>query len=518
MQRLFFFTSLVMTGIISSSAIAGDSTGAPQFSVDIDVLVQTGTPSPDGNGVFANVISPPILNNQSQALIWSNLVATDDPGTLDDNGFFRLTRTDRISLVRGGAAVDNGGALNLSIQLLTQQLGRFAQQGLADDGSMYFVIPDSQTVFRYFRADGNTLETQLTSGQSTSFVDELLLFSQLFLLNDIGRPHFVTAIPEFTSGIIEELGPRLLLTPGQSLPDGREAVAVALGVAPLTSRLNNLNQKVLPVQTVGPFPNNVGLYRTDGVEVLPLLHLGEAAVDGLGTYANQVGAATVSEGGAALIAQFVDDFSTDYLGLFFHDGSSLMELARTGTVSDGPNTITNISNGLQLNSNNTAAFHASVVDEFGSQRPTVLAYRNGTIESVIAEFEQLPSPIGLETRGPLSFALNELGQIIISGFVIAEGVSRRAIFFHDPQFGLALVARAGMPLGGSVVSNLDIALPLNSNQGNTHNSNATNGINDLGEVAFSFTLENGQVGAAIATVEFVRSDALFADRFEGPAR
>jgi hypothetical protein len=518
MHRFLMLVGLVLSTTNPMTACADTLRGGADFSVDIDVLVQTGTASPDGNGVFANAISPPILNNQSQALIWSNLVATTDPGMLDDNGFFRLTRSEIVTLARGGDAVDNGAPLNLTAQLLTQQLGRFAQQGLAKNGDMFFVVPDLENVLRYFRADGSSLDTLLTSGQMTDFVDELLLFTQLFTLNDIGHPHFVTVTPEFTSGLIDEFGPRLLITPGQALPDGREAVGVVLGPAPFRSRLNNADQKVLPVQTVGMLPNNAGLYRTDGTTVVPLLHLGEPAVDGLGTYATQLGAGTVSESGSALILQFVDDFAADYLGLFLHDGDSMRELVRTGTIANGPGTITNISSGLQLNGNDTAVFQGLLVDEFGNQLPTVLAHRQGAVRPILSEFEQLPPPIGFETRGPLAFALNEQDQIAIFGFVIAEGVSRRAIFLYDFDFGLALVAREGMPLAGSVISKLDMAIPLNSGQGNIHNSNATNGINDLGEISFSFTLENGQVGAALAAVEFTRDDVLFSDRFESLGR
>lgn len=518
MQKVLALVGLVLGIFHPISACAEVLQGGAGFSVDIDVLAQTGTSSPDGNGVFANSMSPPILNNQSQALIWSNLVATTDPGTLDDNGFFRLSRNEIVALARGGDTVSNGNPLNLSIQLLTQQLSRFAQQGLADNGDLYFVVPDLQNVVRYFRADGTTLEPLLTSGQTTDFVDELLLFTRLFSLNDVGLPYFVTAIPDFTGGLIDDPGPRLLITPGQSLPDGRQAVGVVLGPAPLTSRLNNANQKVLPVQTVGMPPNNAGLYRTDGTTVVPLLHLGEAAVDGLGTYATQLGSATIGENGSALMLQFVDDFASDYLGLFLHDGTTLREIVRTGTIAEGPNTITNINNGLQLNGNDTAAFHGLFVDELGNQLPTVLAYRQGVVRPILSEFEQLPAPIGLETRGPLDFALNELDQITIFGFVIAEGVSRRAIFLYDFDFGLALVAREGMPLGDSIISSLNVALPLNSGLSNIHNTNATNGINDLGEIAFSFTLENGQVGAALASVEFTREDALFFDRFENTPR
>jgi hypothetical protein len=169
---------------------------------------------------------------------------------------------------------------------------------------------------------------------------------------------------------------------------------------------------------------------------------------------------------------------------------------------------------VRINDNNTLVYGAVVSTGIGNVQQ-LLMRRGGVTIPVVSAFEVLPEPIGLEVRDPFTFALNEQDQVMFTAFVIAEGVGREALFLFDPEFGLALVARAGQPFAGDVLADIEVALP---NTGNNirYTHNAQNAFNNLGQQAFFYRLQNGQAGVALATTEFIpdKSDLLFRDGFE----
>lgn len=510
MPRIILFCLLAQVVLTLNLYAAGNTNS---FSINLDILVKTGDASPDGNGVFANtLISPPILNNQSQVLIWSTLVATTDPSTIDDFGFYRLSRQNRITLVRGGDMAPTGEIINLSPQALTANLNRFSQQGLSEDGSIRFALIRNNGTVAIHAANDTELLTLLESGQVTDFTDDLQLFANFFLVNDTGQSSFLTLTQAFAQAIVDEDSARLLITPGASLPNGR--IANGSLFTSLVGGLNNQGQAALPVTTNATPPNNAGFYLSDGTQIDQIIHLGEPAVDGLGTYTTQLGMSSVSDSGTAVLTQLVDDINNDYTGLFFYNGNNLEEWTRTGNSIQGEGPLTTINGSLYVNDNDSGLFSGQLLRDAGVPVESVFYRANDVNKRIISDFEQLPAPIDLEVRGPFSYVLNTQDQILIFGFVIAEGLSRQAIFLYDPIDGLALVARTGMTLNGDTVTALDMALPPFSGLGNLNSTNAMNSFNDQGEVAFSYALQNGEIGIVLATVEFVDEGFLFADGFE----
>ncbi len=92
----------------------------------------------------------------------------------------------------------------------------------------------------------------------------------------------------------------------------------------------------------------------------------------------------------------------------------------------------------------------------------LIMHRDGVMQPIISAFSLLPDPIGLDVRDPFEFVINESDQVMFSAFVLADGISRKALFLHDPEYGLALVARVGQAFAGDVIEDIEVALPRTS--------------------------------------------------------
>lgn len=518
--------NIVIILMICSALISSNINAQNDFTVDIQVLVNTGDASPDGNGVFANqFFVPPMLNNQSQVLVWSSLVATTDPTTIDDFGYFRVSPQTNVVLARGGMTSATGSALRIDQQAINANGNSFAfnQQGLSDDGTAILIIPDNTGAWAMYAADEVQLQTLLQDGQMTAFGTVSALLNTVGLgvqVNDLTQaslPLFVDSTG-IVSARIDSTSQQSLFAPGDPLPDGR-TVSSIFGSS-IVGGMNNSGNVMTGITTSNSGPITLGYYLTDGINTTKLLHTGEPAVDGLGSYSNTVGFTAIPHGnisnnGMAVIAQGVDDISNDYRGLFFYDGVMLNEWLRTGETLSGIGQVITINAAMFINNQATGLFSGRLETGAGAPVETVLIRHDGIITKIFSDFDQLAEPIDLQVRAPFSYALNAQGQVLLFGFVIADGVSREALFLYDRVDGLALIARVGMPFNGDTISDLNLALSFaNVPSSTVYTSNATNAFNDLGEAAFAYTLSNGESGIALANVEFIDEDILLRDGFE----
>ena len=495
-------------------------TVGPDFSVTTELLVQSGQPAPDGNGVFSDTIVFPVLNDAGQVLVWANLLATIDSGPLDDWGFFVADCNVVGMVLRGGDLSAGGNFLRLDPGSVASNTPFFTRPfGIDFSGRIVLAAPDSAGELAVYRGDGTSTELLVQEGDSigagsvTNITDSIPISMQV---NDFGEAGFFGFVeipdqPLQLTSLLRADGTALqsLFNSGQVLPDGR---VVSLALLQGTSFSNDGSMATV-LRTEGSGVN-FGIYASDGVDVIKLLHSGEPAADGLGTFIPGMAVSPQhSSTGQVLSLYDVDDFAQDYVGLFAGDGLSLDEVTRTGAASPDGN-IGSFSGAVDINDNNTMVFGAFVDISIGNVRQ-LLMRRGGETIRIVSAFDVLPEPIGLEVRDPFAFVLNEQDQVMFSGFVIAEGVSREALFLFDPEFGLALVARTGQPFAGDVLADIEVALPFFPNT-MRYTHNAQNAFNNLGQQAFYYRLQNGQAGVALASTEFIpdKSDLLFRDGFE----
>ncbi len=143
------------------------SLSAAEFNVTTDVLVQSWQPTPDGNGVFSDTIRLPVLNDQGQVLIWANLLATTDPGPLDDWGFYVADRNAVTRVFRGGEPSAQGNPLRLDPLALTSSA--FTRPyGLDALGRIVLAAPDSLGAYAVYRGDGIDRQVVAQNGDQTA--------------------------------------------------------------------------------------------------------------------------------------------------------------------------------------------------------------------------------------------------------------------------------------------------------------------------------------------------------------
>ena len=120
-----------------------------------------------------------------------------------------------------------------------------------------------------------------------------------------------------------------------------------------------------------------------------------------------------------------------------------------------------------------------------------------TIRQVMRNGDPAPDGNGtLAISGsPTALVLNDRGQTIFQAtHVGATPGSESAIYFHDLDFGLKTVARTGQTLLGQNIASLAIVewAPFQS-----PSQLEQSGLNELGQVAFRFTLADGAQGLAV---------------------
>ncbi|MGB5488626.1 MAG: choice-of-anchor tandem repeat NxxGxxAF-containing protein [Lysobacterales bacterium] len=478
----------------------------PQFTVDTVVLARSGQPSPDGNGVFGDQFTPPLLNNAGQTAFVARLLATASPDVIDDLGLYRASAIEVITMARGGDTSAANNLLNLQ-PLQLSSLARRQLMGIDGSGGVAFIATDSETMDAIYRSDGVALSTVLQAGQNTAFGDDLQVGPAAlgFLVNNNGQLAYL--LNSNTQNLLvrsDGLVTQPVFGSGQSLPGPNTLAAIrAFGLSnsgEVVARLNTSSD------SFGPFVGDPGSVRL-------VNQTGAAAPDGLGSFVAdppRLPAAINSQSAVALVTA-VDDITMDYLGLYVDQGAGLIEQTRTGNPTFG-GTLLGLVSGLQLNDRGDLLY--AMVSSDNTQIERLVLHRDGA-ERLVASLGDAVAPVvGGLINSFNGFTLNESGQVMISARVVIPGLPQATgLYLYDPIQGLVEVVRTGQAFAGGTLTVISAALPLFPLETNTL-GNAQTGFNDAGQVAFAYALDNGEQGIALADVQFVLPDALFKDSFE----
>ncbi len=505
-MRSFLFrcgTSVLIT-FACTVALAGDTEPVP-FTVDTEILVRSGQPSPDGNGVFGDNIGRPILNNAGQVAFVANLLATTDPDSIDDLGLYRASSSEQVVLARGGQTSAAGNQLDLQV-LQLGTIGFRTLFGIDSSGGVGFISTDSENEDAIYRADGTSLQVVLQSGQDTPFGDALNVGPSAggFVVNDAGQLAYL--VNSSTQNLLvrsDGLDTQPIFASGQALPNGNTLAALrAFG-------MNNAGEVIARLNISS---DDFGHFVGDLNSVREINLTGAAAPDGLGSFVvNPRLPADINNQSEVALVTGVDDITQDYVGIYRDQGMGLEELTRTGNPTLGGDLLGLIS-GLNINDRGDLLYLMIASDNSRIQR--LLLRSNGAENLVVSEFDVV-SPDDQATLVALrGFTLNEAGQVLFAGTVQVFGQPQRAaLLLYDPQFGLAEVARVGQSLAGGILQAINPSLPQFPLEPNTL-GNAQTGFNDQGQVAYSYMLTSGEQGIALAEVNFERPDLIFKDSFE----
>lgn len=415
-------------------------------------------------------------------------------------------------MVRGGDPSAAGNQIDLLLlQLSSPPVAPIfsattrSQFALDRFGRVVFVAVDNDNQDAIYRSDGQQLDVIMQTGQDAPFGSNVNIASvaTTFLANDEGQLAFMaTSQGQFFQVLNTDSTNLALLQSGQMLDDGRSLGAFR------NSALNNNGQMLLRLNTSN---DTFGYYIADDQGTNKIFHVGEPAPDGLGSFtANVATTPNLNDSGQAVLQAFVDDVTNDYAGLFFHDGALLTELIRTGDPILGGDRLSPIY-APRINNNGSIAYQMVSGGAFSMAR--LVLRRGGTETVVVSEGDMLPAPIGLPVETLRGMVLNEQDQVLFRARLRDGGTAVEALLMFDPDHGLALVARHFQAFQGDVMAAFTAAMPFGA-ETNANWKNAENSFNNQGQVAFTYLLNNGEAGVALAEVTFDLPDDLFSDGFE----
>lgn len=479
--------------------------GHAQFSHQ--VLIQTGDRSPDLNGKARSFdpISIPVLNNEGQVVFIGNLAQDEfsspewaiitggsvplqvvvrslDPAP-DGNGSF--------SYPIGNPTINDSGVIAFKSEF-ESTVGGGEQRVLLYNGTMTEVASTGQAA-----AGGN--------GTYSGFVHSLWT-AALTPINMTGHVTFRGSISGSAQGSLDDAG--IYRAQSGSITEiAREGTSYpGLGSLGLVndSVINNSGDVLFQAW----FTSGYGFYLSDGSTVTKVAHPGDSSPDGTGSIGESAAAqATLNNAGMAitLMGMSGSGVSPDQ-ALILHDGVSSSVVARAGEPDPAGNIWRSFGGSFvgaspvppAMNDGGDIAFSGvTSPTRFGTKISRIYAGKPGALQLVVSGGD--PAPDGNGTF-PNSFGfgvplINENGDVVFTANVenTTGGEENQGLFFWEASTGsLKQVIRQGDAFAGDRLLKAQIS-PWPQAGGNASS------INNLGQIAFQFSLFNGDSGVAITS-------------------
>ena len=279
------------------------------------------------------------------------------------------------------------------------------------------------------------------------------------------------------------------------------------------TQMNDAGQVAFTVSiTAGVDGFDNGVFIGDGVTITEVARR-DGAVPGGGpeAWANFSAPALNNAGHVAFHANY-QNTSTGGVegGIFRGDGTTTTPIARFAqSLPDDSGSFANFSERIAFNDAGQTTFVSSIAPPPGGVVRTGLFRGDGTVgglDIIAREGEAAPdgdgvfSYLGLQgantsLAGP--FAMNQAGQIVFTAAMDVDpgngtgGFDEYGLFFHDDEFGLSKIIRDNDPFLGSTVIDFGFA---------GFRPDEQSGLNDLGQVAFTFALADGRRGLAVWSI------------------
>ena len=503
---------------------------------ETQVVVVSGTPAPDGNGVISSFItdptdpidpfdnqSGPILNDAGQVLFTVYLSDTaGGPGTpSDDSGIFLVDNDELIELAREGDAPPNGDGVFTWFQPISTP-------ALNGNGQVVFDHPllesNSGEFFEWgvFAIDepGGALRQILRQGNPSPDGEGVLQYVASPSLSDSGWMGF---IGEFEDS--DPLGKRgifranlatgdvsVIARENQVPPDGNGSFDLLYG-----GDVNESGQLTFAGNIDGTeYGDDTGLYlvEADGTTMTKITRYGDTAPDSdeVVIVLHSAARSPINDAGevayATIFADCVNCPATS-AGIYRYENGTSVPLARTGQSSGNGGVF--LSFGAGGFNSVTPAFNNRGQVAFAGQtlRDGLIfrgLYRSDGEEMIEIVNNGTPA---LDGNGYFNLAcysapafncndtpkMNERGQIAFFTNIRTSDITvNEGIYFYDDENGLMKVAREGDDLLGSTIKQLRFTY-----RGSQAHDNALSGLNNRGQVAYVFELVDGRSGVALWT-------------------
>jgi hypothetical protein len=511
------------------------------------VVVATDDPVPDGNGEFQGFyLGPedtglsshggPILNDAGH-LTFSAYLKNTSGGSSDDSGLFLWDGSAITQLVREGQSPPDGdgdfyqfhdfasAALNDANQVAYDSHLIDSASGLLFESAVYF--GDG--------SPGNRVSLARTGRPAPG--GDVFQDASNPIINASGQTAFIGGLESS-----DPLGDRALYRaadPSGQLtrivrqfdptPDGTASFRLIGDVT-----LNDAGQVAFLSSLYSQAFDDHGVFRGDGSALTQIARKGQpipgSATESISNFGGSVTNDMNEAGQVVVWADFTDSGGQQAAtgqGYLLGDGSDLELVVRSGQPApDGNGVFANFENPLtltatpDLNDSGQIAFFATLAGATGGADLGYFrsAGPGGPITQIARSND--PAPDGNGVFG-LTFVeqdgakrngdawMNDAGQVaFFTNLSLTRGGSTddTGIYFYDDRLGLLQVARTGDALLGARITRV----ALMDRQG-LPAQNDRSGLNDRGQVAYTFVLDDGREGIALWNPPV---QTIFADGFE----
>lgn len=494
-RPILLATLSVSVGILVSPAVA-----------EFQIVAFSDTPSPDGNGKLLT-FTPPALSDTSQVAFLSQLGDVVDPPPGGSIALFRGSTTGlEVAARTGELTVDDTPLVSfLNNSPSINSAGLVSHSGRLDDASQEIVA---------FVNNGGVIEIFPRVGTPSPSGNNALIVRTLPVINDAG----VAVYRGLYTGSDPEMGNPELGIYARSL-DGTITTRVLQGspaprggeIELITNSLPTLNANS-QIGLIGRVDDTVvtrtSVMRLDGTTVVELARDGDMANDGTSTIDNILylsHAAPLNDGGQMA---FAGNYSQSEMGPsrpgVFRAGVGGIDLLTPDPFLPGTSVATSTLRVLDLNNSGQALFAA---DFAGGGDPLSGIYVAGDAGPQLVALEDAATPAGNKYFRRFfneSIALDESGRVAFMAELSDSPngpLAERGLFLYSAQSGLQQVVGKGDSLAGSTVLSMNftgtfytLAGPSSSYQPPDEHFS---GLNNLGQLAFSFSLASGESGVAL---------------------
>lgn len=503
------------------------------------ILVETGDPSPDGNGIFEGLVNPK-LNDSGQVAFYAFLTDTflDGPDLsnpflqgADRVGIFRADNAETVAIVRSyDRPVDGPGRFSVFMGRFHFDINNSGQ--VVYSGAIAFDAPAGTTGI--YLGDGQSTTSIARVGASFNATDQWARFETLVSydvpnsLNDAGMVSFKGGARN-TSG-------------------GYGGVFISDGAT--TATVSRFGDAIEPVITARTTLNNQGsvafwakekdadqvfeIFQGNGAELSPVVRVGDPTPEGRGVFnaLGPVSLATPAFNDFGQVAFYSSepnpsDPTERLAGLYVVDQRTSYRIARKGDAIPGGNgTFRNVPGDFResleaFNNQGQVAFSASVETGVPGAEVEYGLFR-GSADQLVEVFrtgETTPDGNHFFATSRFSdgtfndqLAINDRGQLAFTAIWSDSpggGNAGGALFFYDDSIGLIEVVRAGAEFAGSTIT----AFNFNPD-----------GLNNQGQIAYQFVLADNRHGIAVwspvpepsAMVLFLLGGLVFPTRHSRP--
>jgi hypothetical protein len=492
--------STVTAALLCLAALA-PATAPAKTLATTRVVARTGDPSPDGTGSLF-LIEPPIVLGASGQVAFSSDIR--DQGFLDGFGIFRCSNATDLTLIARSSASGSGPVTGWPAPDGNGYFYPFDAPSLAINGSGEVVFAarltgtldpaEGEGIFLGSGGQAGLVQiargNELVPGGSDRIAGLEAISGAAPSLNDAGEVAF-----HATVGAPSPDGQAILRgdgTPGSLVEIARTQLVPGPTETPLSlSKPAPLNQTGDVAFAACFFTGCGGIFRGSGGQFTEIARSGEASPDGNGSFGTDLGLrppAFNESGEAAFLATLTGTAggSSDNVGIFRGDGTSLAVIARRGDFTPGGNgRLLDIdSNSMALDDLGQVLFTSTITGALDGSSEGVFRGDGQSLLTIARIGDPAPGGVGLLSGfEPRTLALNENGQAVFQAFIdLGNGGGTNdteGLFFFDDVRGLLELARIGDVVpGAGVVGGFDFA------GGTTSQGAGTSGLNAQGEVAY----------------------------------